>query len=45
MLMEENFFMSDKKDFGLWETVFKFGSPIILALLKTLAEKVFSSFF
>ena len=38
-------FMSDKKDFGLWETVFKFGSPIVLALLKTLAEKVFSSFF
>lgn len=43
--MEENFFMSDKKDFGLWETVVKFGSPILLALLKTVAEKVFSSIF
>lgn len=37
--------MSDKKDFGLWETVFKFGSPILLALLKTLAEKIFFSLF
>ena len=42
--MEENFFMSEKKDFGLWEMIFKFASPIVLALLKTISEKFFSSF-
>ena len=34
--------MSDKKDFGLLEIIVKFGSPIIIALLKTLMERVFS---
>ena len=30
--------MSEKKDFGLLEVVIKFGSPIVIALLKTIAE-------
>lgn len=37
--------MSEKKDFGLLEVVVKFGSPIVIALMKTIAEKFFSSWF
>ena len=37
--------MSDKNDFGLMEIIVKFGSPIAIALIKTIAEKVFSSLF
>ena len=37
--------MSEKKDFGLLEVFVKFGSPIVIALLKTIGEKFFSSWF
>ena len=37
--------MSEKKDFGLLEVFVKLRSPIVIALLKTIAEKFFSSWF
>lgn len=30
---------------GIWEIAVKFGGPILVAILKTVAEKVFSSIF
>ena len=35
--------MKTDDDMGIWEIAVKFGGPILVAILKTVAEKVFSS--
>ena len=37
--------MQTGDDMGIWEIAVKFGGPILVAILKTVAEKVFSSIF
>ena len=37
--------MKTGDDMSIWEIAVKFGGPILVAILKTVAEKVFSSIF
>lgn len=37
--------MKTDDDMSIWEIAVKFGGPILIAILKTVAEKVFSSIF
>lgn len=37
--------MKTNDDMGIWEIAVKFGGPILVAIMKTVAEKVFSSIF